>query len=109
MNKKIEELFNTICGTKEYKDYQNIKDLLINDKEIMNLIEEIKALQQKATKEESRHKETYHEIDQITKNKIKKLNEYTLYQEFIEKKENLNEILAFVTNMISKYLENIIK
>ena len=45
MNNKIEELFNTIENTKEYIEYNEIKELLINDKEIMNLIKEIKKLQ----------------------------------------------------------------
>ena len=36
------------------------------------------------------------------------LNSYSLYHEFITKKENLNDILAFVTNTINKYLEDII-
>lgn len=42
MNNKIEELFNTIENTKEYIEYNEIKELLINDEEIMNLIKEIK-------------------------------------------------------------------
>jgi cell fate (sporulation/competence/biofilm development) regulator YmcA (YheA/YmcA/DUF963 family) len=104
MNNKIEELFNTIENTKEYIEYKEIKELLINDEEIMNLIKEIKKLQKKATHEEASHQTIY----KLIQEKINNLNSYSLYHEFITKKENLNDILAFVTNTINKYLEDII-
>lgn len=108
MNNKIEELFNTIENTKEYIEYNEIKELLINNKEIMNLIKEIKKLQKKATYEEASHQTSYHETDKLIQEKIDNLNSYPLYHEFITKKENLNDMLAFVTNIINKYLEDII-
>ena len=108
MNNKIEELFNTIENTKEYIEYNEIKELLINDEEIMNLIKEIQKLQKKATHEEASQQTIYHETDKLIQEKINNLNSYSLYHEFITKKENLNDILAFVTNTINKYLEDII-
>ena len=74
MNNKIEELFNTIENTKEYIEYNEIKELLINDEEIMNLIKEIKKLQKKATHEEASHQTIYHETDKLIQEKI--INKY---------------------------------
>ena len=45
---KIDELFNTILDSKEYKAYLNIGEVLKEDEEINKLIKEIKALQKKS-------------------------------------------------------------
>ena len=46
----IEELFNSINNSNEYKEYKLIVDTLESNKEVIDLIEEIKRLQKEAVK-----------------------------------------------------------
>ena len=49
IDSSIECLFNSINNSKEYKEYLSITEKLNNNKEIMNLINEIKTLEKKGT------------------------------------------------------------
>ena len=46
MESSIEELFNAINNSDEYKEYKQIVDIIEEDNDIKNLIEEIKKLMQ---------------------------------------------------------------
>lgn len=109
INEKIDSLFNSIYNTNEYIEYNKIKELLSTNQEINDLIENIKKLQKEATYKESINDISYKQIDQEINKLIKLLESYPLYNEYINKKENLNNILSMITYNINKYLENIIK
>ena len=47
---KIDELFETVKNSKEYKAYQNIGEVLKNNDEINDLVNEIKKLQQESVR-----------------------------------------------------------
>ena len=49
INSSLEELFNSIENSKLYKEYKKMSDILSKDKEIRELIDEIKELEKKAT------------------------------------------------------------
>lgn len=108
INEKIDSLFETIYNTKEYIEYKKIKDLLNTNEEIRTIIENIKKLQKEATHLEVNNDNTYKEIDKNIKDNFKLLESYPLYNEYINKKEQLNDILSSVTYNLNQYLDNII-
>ncbi len=108
MDNKIDELFETIENSSEYLEYQNINKLLKNNREINDLIESIKELQKKSTKLEYTNNLKYKELDKEIKKKITILHRYPLYNEYLNKMNELNDILAMSSNMIEKYIEEII-
>ena len=70
----IENLFTEINNSNEYKEYINIVNILKENKEVNNLIEEIKTLEKKATKLEYEKNKKYIEIDKQIEEKTKVLN-----------------------------------
>ena len=60
---KINELFDTITSSKEYKSYLNIGEVLEKDEEISTLIHEIISLQQQSVELEYKGDLKYTEID----------------------------------------------
>lgn len=67
----IENLFTEINNSNEYKEYINIVNILKENKEVNNLIEEIKTLEKKATKLEYEKNKKYIEIDKQIEEKTK--------------------------------------
>ena len=109
LENKIDELFITIKDSKEYLDYIKIKDKLDKDEEIKELIAEIKKLEQKATLLEYNNDPKYLEIDEITSQKVAKLNENKInkvYQEYLQTMKKLNEVLATSSKMIEEYIND---
>lgn len=103
---KIEELFQTINESQEYKAYQNIGDVLEKDEEINNLINEIKTLQQKSVRLEEQGNEEYKEIDIEIEHLVKQLNSKPIYQEYLKRMNELNDILAMSSNQIENYINS---
>ena len=103
---KIDELFQAINESKEYKAYQNIGEVLEQDEEINNLIKEIKTLQQKSVRLEEQGNEEYKEIDKEIDELVKKLNSKPIYQEYLKRMNELNDILAMSSNQIEKFINN---
>ena len=81
----IENLFTEINNSNEYKEYINIVNILKENKEVNNLIEEIKTLEKKATKLEYEKNKKYIEIDKQIEEKTKVLNSNKEYQEYLSK------------------------
>ena len=89
----IENLFTEINNSNEYKEYINILNILKENKEVNNLIEEIKSLEKKATKLEYEKNKKYIEIDKQIEEKTKVLNSNKEYQEYISKLKAFNKTL----------------
>ena len=70
----IEELFNSINNSNEYKEYKLIVNTLESNKEVIDLIEEIKKLQKEAVNLEYKNDDRYLELDKLIKEKEKILN-----------------------------------
>ena len=68
---KIDELFQAINESGEYKAYKNIGDVLEKDEEITNLINNIKTLQQKSVRLEEAGNDEYKEVDKEIEIKVK--------------------------------------
>ena len=67
----IEELFNSINNSNEYKEYKLIVNTLESNKEVIDLIEEIKKLQKEAVNLEYKNDDRYLELDKKIKEKEK--------------------------------------
>jgi len=106
IDNKIEELFNIIKESIEYKDYIEIKSKLEKDEYINNLIKEIKKLQQEATKLEYNEDIRYIEIDNKIQEKVDILNSNILYQEYLKKMKILNNILSKSSKIIENYVND---
>ena len=76
----IEKLFNSINNSNEYKEYKLIVNTLESNKEVIDLIEEIKKLQKEAVNLEYKNDDRYLELDKKIKEKEKILNNNKDYQ-----------------------------
>lgn len=100
---KIDIMFDDFEKSRLYKDYISAKEKLENNKEIMDIINEIKRLQKIATNNK----------DEVVEQKIKELydelNSYPLYQSYLVLKDEINEELFMVKDQFEKYFNEILK
>ena len=104
INNKIDELFSAIESSTEYQAYLNIGKVLENDEEINSLVTEIKELQQKSVRLEEQGNQEYKEIDKLIEEKVKLLNSNPIYQEYLRRMNEFNDIIAESSNSIEKYV-----
>lgn len=100
----IENLFTEINNSNEYKEYINILNILKENKEVNNLIEEIKTLEKKATKLEYEKNKKYIEIDKQIEEKTKVLNSNKEYQEYLSKLKAFNNTLLASSSLLDEYI-----
>ena len=100
---KIDVMFDGFEQSKLYKDYISVKEKLKNNKEIMDIIEEIRRLQKIATNNN----------DEVVEKKLKKLfdklNSYPIYQSYLILKDEINDELFLVKESFDKYFNEILK
>ena len=101
---RIEDLFNSIKNSYEYKEYLNIGEVIKKDEEINNLISEIKSLQQKSVNLEYNNDDTYKEVDKEIDEKVKKLNSFPIYREYLRRVNNFNDIISESSKSIEDYV-----
>ena len=106
INNKIDELFSAIESSTEYQAYLNIGKVLENDEEINSLVTEIKELQQKSVRLEEQGNQEYKEIDKLIEEKVKLLNSKPIYQEYLRRMNEFNDIIAESSNSIEKYIND---
>lgn len=102
----IEELFDSINNSNEYKEYLSITEELNNNKEVMNLINEIKSLEKEATKLEYNGDDKYKEIDNIIEEKTNILNNNSSYKDYLSKLKKFNNALLASSSMLEDYLNS---
>ena len=101
----IEELFDTINNSEEYKEYKKISSILNDNIEVKELIEEIKILQKEATKLEYDNDDNYKEVDKVIKEKTNILNSNKYYQEYLAKLKKFNNMLLASSSLIEEYID----
>jgi len=104
----LEELFNSIENSSLYQEYKKMESILSQDKNIKNMIEEIKELEKEATYLESIGDIKFHEIDNLIKEKAKILNSNPIYQEYLNRMDDFNDELAMSSHMIEKFIEEVV-
>ena len=100
---KIDELFNLLEESNVFKDYVKIKKQLEEDKDINNLIEDIKRYQKIATNNKD------NSVEEKLKELYLKLESYPIYQSYLNIKEELNEELFGIKEVFDKYFSDILK
>ena len=105
INSSLEELFNSIENSDLYKEYKKMSNILSKDKEIRELLDEIKELEKKATYLENIGDNSYKEVDKEIKRKADILNNKQIYKEYLNKMDEFNNELAISSKMIEKYVE----
>ena len=100
----IEELFNSINNSNEYKEYKLIVNTLESNKEVIDLIEEIKKLQKEAVNLEYKNDDRYLEVDKLIKEKENILNNNKDYQEYLSKLQDFNNTLLASSSLIEDYV-----
>lgn len=103
---KINELFDTIKNSKEYLAYQNIGEVLEKNEEVNNLVKEIKKLQQDSVRLEEENNPKYKEVDKLIEEKVKTLNNIPVYQEYLRRMNEFNDIIATSRNNIEEYIND---
>lgn len=99
---QIDELFNDIKKSEVYKNYVLCSKKMKDNKEIMNLINDIKRLQ----KIDANNSDDYIKIE--IDNKYKLLNSYPIYQSYLIYKEELNELLSEISLIFNDYFSNVL-
>lgn len=103
---KIDELFCTIKNSKEYKAYQEIGELLNDNEEVNTLVNEIKKLQQESVRLEEENNPRYKEIDKVIEEKVNVLNSIPVYQEYLRRMDEFNDVIASSKDNIEKYIND---
>lgn len=106
IDNSIESLFKEIDNSLEYKEYKEIEKILKENKEVMNLIDEIKTLEKEATKLEYENNPKYKEIDNIIKDKVKSLEDNSSYKEYQEKLRKFNEVMRTSSLILQEYIDD---
>lgn len=102
----IESLFEEINNSKEYKEYKEITDILNNNKEVKELIDDIKRLQKESVNLEYKNDEKYKVIDKAIEEKTKELNNNKNYKEYLSKLREFNNTLLASSSLLEEYVNN---
>ena len=92
---KIDEIIKTIEESDDYFKYLDLKNKISNNKELVNLINEVKLLQ----------KDVVHHLNkkEILNEKINELNNYPLYREYNNTLSEINNTYAIIENSLNNY------
>ena len=102
IEKEIDSLFDELENTDLYKKYLKVKIQLENDKDIMDLINEIKRYQKIGTNNKDKS------VELKIKELKKELESYPLYQSYLIIKEELEEELFGIKETFEKYFNDIL-
>lgn len=103
---KIDELFDAINESSEYQAYLNIGKVLENDEEINSLVNEIKTLQQESVRLEEAGNLEYKKVDEIISEKVSLLNSKPIYQEYLRRMNEFNDVIAQSSKNIEEYINS---
>ena len=81
-----------------------IQKALESNKEVIDLIEEIKKLQKEAVNLEYKNDDRYLEVDKLIKEKENILNNNKDYQEYLSKLKDFNNTLLASSSLIEDYV-----
>lgn len=104
IDRKIDELFDAIESSPEYIAYLNIGRVLEQDKEVNDLVNEIKMLQQKSVRLEEEGDLEYKNVDKVIEDKVSILNNKPIYKEYLRRMNEFNDTLAQSSNAIESYI-----
>lgn len=101
--KEVDDLFNDFKNTELYKNYISCKSKIESNKEIMDLIDNIKRYKKiYVNKKDVKVKE---ELDKL----YDKLNRYPIYQSYLIYKDEINDYLIKLSCRFNKYFKDILE
>ena len=103
--KKIDELVCLIKDTPNYKRYNELKNQMKNNKEIMSLIKQIKKLEQSIIKKEYNKLNTTAEEKKLKELK-EELKSFPIYLEYSYLQEDLNNDFQNIKKIIEGSINN---
>ena len=103
--KKIDELVCLIKDTPNYKRYNELKNQMKNNKEIMSLIKQIKKLEQSIIKKEYNKLNTKEEEKKLKELK-EELKSFPIYLEYSYLQEDLNNDFQNIKKIIEDSINN---
>lgn len=106
LRESLKEIIDEIKLSKEYQDYLKIEDKLMGNKEITDLISDIKKLQQELVKKEY-YQNDLTNIKEEYNSKLEELNSYPLYVVYLESQRKVNEKLQYVRVEIQSFFDEI--
>lgn len=102
--KKAHDLVNIIKNSNTYKDYITVRNLVAKDSLLLNEINKVKALQKDYVKSAYLDKTIEEELNEI----LERLQENTLYQDYIAKERALNNILIMIKEGLNTTIDELI-
>lgn len=106
LKESLNEIVEEIKLSKEYQDYLKIEEKMKENKEITDLIGDIKKLQQELVKKEY-YKNDLTVIKKEYDSKLEELNSYPLYVVYLESQRKINEKLQYVRGEIQSFFDKI--
>lgn len=94
MNNKMNDLFNRIEDSNEYKEYKKIGKIIEQDSSISALLQEIKDLQKEAALLEANDDVRYKEINNVIDDKVKELYNNKNYVKYLDEIKKFNEYMS---------------
>lgn len=98
---KVDELVNLLKSSEEYQRYLFLSNEMKSNDSLMNLIKDIKSLEQKRVNLEFK-KESTKEIDNEIEQKKKELEEYPIYTEYNYLKEDLDNTFQSIRSILEQ-------
>lgn len=99
---QVDIIIDTIKNSKEYQEYQELSNKLKKNQKVMDLIKQVKLLQQQIVKKEVL-KEDISLLEKELSDNLDTLNKIPLYLDFIEKQEVLNELYQTIKTRLDNY------
>lgn len=100
--KAIDEVIISIQSSKEYKSCISLKEKMSHNKEIMDMIQNIKTLQKKYIR--TSDEEIKKELDVC----IEELNKIPIYYEYQNSLKLVNEMIDYVKSSLNEYFYSIL-
>lgn len=103
VSKKVDELIALLKDSYDYQRYVQVSEKMKNDKEIMSLIEEVKANQKKIVNLEYRGEDTK-DLESDIEKKLLQLDSYPIYKEYSYLVDDLNSLFQNIKNILEDYI-----
>lgn len=103
---KVADLFKAIEESDEYRSYMDICRVIEGNEDVKLLVKEIKKLQQESVQLEYKKDASYKDIDKVIDEKVCELNSIPVYQEYIRRMDELNDMLAASSFQLEKYIND---
>lgn len=103
---KVVEIVDIVKNSDLYKDYINVSAKMEKNKDIRDLINDIKRIQKQIVKEEYKGMDIS-SLEYDLNEKLEKLDTYPIYLDYKELQEQLNEEIQMIREKIEKHINEI--